>query len=45
VLDLEYGWPFDSQWSLALLAGGLLWGEGVPGTCSSRVEIKLVYRH
>lgn len=45
VLDLEYGWPFDAQWSLAFMAGGLLWGEGVPGTYSSRVEIKLIYRY
>ena len=45
VLDLEGGWWIDPQWTLALLAGGRLWGKGVPSTYEGRVEIKLVYRY
>jgi hypothetical protein len=45
VLELEAGWLLDRQWTLALMAGGLLWGEGVPSTYSKRAEIKLVYRY
>jgi hypothetical protein len=45
VLELEYGLPIDPQWSLAFMAGGLLWGQGVPSTYSRRAEIKLVYRY
>jgi hypothetical protein len=45
VLELEYGRPFDAHWSLAFMVGGLLWGQGVPSTYSTRAEIKLVYRY
>ena len=45
VLELEYGLPLDPRWGLAAMAGGLLWGEGVPSTYSTRVEIKVVYRY
>ena len=44
VLELEGGWTVDPRWSLALMAGGRLWGEGVPSTYSKRVELKLVCR-
>ena len=45
VLELEGGWTLDPRWTIALLAGGRLWGEGVPGTYSKRVELKLVHRY
>jgi hypothetical protein len=45
VLDLEGGWAFDRNWTLALMGGGRLWGEGVPGTYAKRVELKAVYRY
>jgi len=45
VLELEYGLPLDARWGLAVMAGGLLWGEGVPSTYSTRAEIKLIYRY
>jgi len=45
VLEVEYGFPLDPRWGLAFMAGGLLWGEGVPSTYSTRAEIKLVYRY
>jgi hypothetical protein len=45
VLDLEAGWWIDEHWTLALLAGGLLWGKGVPSTYEGRAEIKLVRRY
>ncbi|MBL8349094.1 MAG: hypothetical protein JNL87_02165 [Burkholderiaceae bacterium] len=44
VLELEGGWPLDRRWALALMAGGRLWGEGVPGTYATRVELKLSRR-
>lgn len=37
--ELEYGHRFDAQWSVWLLAGGRLWGEGVKGTYGSKVMI------
>jgi len=45
VLELEGGWVLDRQWTLALMIGGLLWGEGVPSTYSTRVELKAVWRY
>lgn len=45
VLELEGGWFVDSQWTLALLAGGRLWGEGVPSTYNTRVELKVIRRY
>jgi hypothetical protein len=45
VLELEGGWTLDSRWTIALLGGGRLWGDGVPGTYSKRVELKLVHRY
>jgi hypothetical protein len=37
--ELEYGRRLDPDWSLWLLAGGLLWGEGVKGTYGAKVMI------
>ena len=45
VLEVEGGWVVDPRWSVALMAGGRLWGNGVPSTYSERVELKLVYRY
>lgn len=45
VLELEGGWAVDRRWTLALMAGGLLWGEGVPSTYDSRVELKAIWRY
>ena len=45
VLELEGGWAADRHWTLVLLGGGLLWGQGVPGTYGTRVEAKAVYRY
>ena len=45
VLEFEYGWLLERRWSLALMAGGRLWGEGVPGTYLTRAELKLTYRY
>jgi hypothetical protein len=45
VLDFEGGWWLDPQWTLAIMAGGLLWGKGVPSTYERRVEIKVVHRY
>ena len=40
VLEVEGGWRVNREWSVALMAGGLLWGEGMPGTYETRVELK-----
>jgi hypothetical protein len=40
VLELEGGWAISREWTVALMAGGLLWGEGTPGTYETRVELK-----
>ena len=45
VLELEGGWFVDPRWTLALMAGGRLWGEGVPSTYGTRVELKAVWRY
>jgi hypothetical protein len=45
VLELEGGWVVDARWTLALLAGGRLWGEGVPSTYDTRVELKALWRY
>lgn len=45
VLELEGGWTLDRQWTLALLLGGRLWGEGVPSTYATRVELKAAWRY
>ena len=45
VLELEGGWAVDRRWTLALMAGGLLWGKGVPSTYETRVELKAVRRY
>jgi hypothetical protein len=37
--ELEYGRRLDASWSLWLMAGGLLWGEGVKGTYGTKVMI------
>jgi hypothetical protein len=39
--ELEYGHRLSRQWSLWLLAGGLLWGEGVKGTYGTKVLVGL----
>jgi hypothetical protein len=45
VLDIEGGWWINPQWSLAVLAGGLLWGKGVSSTYEGRAEIKVICRY
>ena len=45
VLELEGGWVANPRWTFALMAGGLLWGEGVPSTYNTRVELKAVWRY
>ena len=45
VLDVEAGWWISPRWTVAVLAGGLLWGKGVPSTYEGRAEIKLIYRY
>lgn len=42
--ELEGGWRVGRDWDLALLAGALLWGEGVPSTYGKRGEFKATYR-
>jgi hypothetical protein len=39
--ELEYGHRFNAAWSLWVLAGGLLWGEGVKATYGSKLMIGL----
>jgi hypothetical protein len=36
---LEYGRRLDPDWSIWLLGGGLLWGEGVKGTYGSKLML------
>lgn len=45
VLELEGGWLVERRWTLALMAGGRLWGEGVPSTYNTRLELKAVWRY
>jgi hypothetical protein len=40
VLELEGGRAITREWTVALMAGGLLWGKGTPGTYETRVELK-----
>lgn len=44
VLELEGGWVKDKAWSFAMMVGGLLWGQGTPGTYQTRVELKAIRR-
>lgn len=44
VAELEGGWSIGGDWTLALMGGALLWGDGVPGTYGKRGEIKVSYR-
>jgi hypothetical protein len=44
VLEVEGGWFVSRHWTIALLAGGLLWGKGVPGTYDTRGELKFIRR-
>ncbi len=44
VLEIEGGWVLSRSWTLAAMAGGILWGEGVPGTYGTRGELKAIYR-
>ena len=44
VLELEGGWWASREWTIALLAGGLLWGKGVAGTYDVRGELKFIRR-
>ena len=43
VLELEGGWHASALWSSTLMFGRRLWGEGVPGTYSNRVELSVAY--
>ncbi|MBK7657751.1 MAG: hypothetical protein IPJ28_00790 [Betaproteobacteria bacterium] len=42
--EIEGGWAVSRDWTLILLGGGLLWGEGVGGTYGRRLEIKASFR-
>ncbi len=44
VLEVEGGWWASREWTIALLAGGLLWGKGVPSTYETRGELKFIRR-
>jgi hypothetical protein len=37
--ELEYGHRLDPSWSLWILVGHLLWGEGVKGTYGTKLQI------
>ena len=39
VLDLEGGWNANRFWRFSLIGGTRLWGEGVPGTYDSKIEL------
>jgi hypothetical protein len=39
VLELEGGWSASRGWRFSVMGGGLLWGEGVPGTYHRRLEL------
>lgn len=39
VLELEGGWNASRDWRFSVMGGGLLWGEGVPGTYHRRLEV------
>jgi hypothetical protein len=39
VLDLEGGWNASRYWRFYLIGGARLWGEGVPGTYDSKIEL------
>lgn len=41
VAELEYGRRLNPSWSLWMMAGGLLWGEGVKATYGSKVMVGL----
>ncbi len=38
-LDLEGGWNASRYWRFSLIVGTRLWGEGVPGTYDSKIEL------
>lgn len=42
--ELEGGWGIGRDWTLAVMGGALLWGEGVPSTYGKRVELKAARR-
>jgi len=44
VLELEGGMPAGKDWTLALLGGHRLWGEGIAGTYGKRLEFKATCR-
>jgi len=44
VLEVEGGWAVNRGFTFAMLAGGLLWGKGTPGTYQTRVELKAIFR-
>lgn len=44
VLELEVGWTINHSWSVWLMGGTLLWGEGVPGTYDRRVELSVAFQ-
>ena len=39
VLELELGWIVNRHWSMWMMLGTSLWGEGVPSTYDKRVEL------
>jgi hypothetical protein len=41
VAELEGGVSFQHGWRVLLMLGGRLWGEGVPSTYGTRVELTL----
>lgn len=44
VLEVEGGWAASRAWLLSIMGGARLWGAGVPGTYTKRVELKAAYR-
>ena len=44
VLEVEGGWAASRRWTIAMMVGGKLWGEGTPGTYGTRIELKAIYR-
>src|SRR6185437_5369297 len=44
VAELEGAVTLQHNWKLQLMLGGRLWGEGVPSTYGTRVELTLVTR-
>ncbi len=43
VIELEGAWRMSARWSSTLMFGHRVWGEGVPGIYSDRVELSVAY--